>query len=363
MNYRRKTLIIIGMSINFIVSFVLSLVGTLTSGHFTIRGWVISFLISFFIAVIITKFVNMKVMEEKYLAKHNLKRGELKANIMLPLLSDLLMTPVITIAMVSFSLGMANMGMSRGIKTIEDKRATLTSEVEAAEKELTEVEAQISVKQADLDKKQAALDDYTKQLGDKQAELGPMQAELDEKQKAIEEIQSSGATGPSIGAQLEELGTSVGELAPKVGELNAEIGDLQSKIGPLGGEIGQLKGEIGPLNGRVQALNGEISGKKDGIADQTADIDKLKGEKFTLKKYFIVLLRSMIISLIVAYIVIAIFKPLIQKITFSKMKISTDELRDEEQARAITENALKNATHKNKKGNDKGGMNDQTEGW
>lgn len=349
MNYRRKTLIIIGMSINFIVSFVLSLVGTLTSGHFTIRGWVISFLISFFIAVIITKFVNMKVMEEKYLAKHNLKRGELKANIMLPLLSDLLMTPVITIAMVSFSLGMANMGMSRGIKTIEDKRATLTSEVEAAEKELTEVEAQISVKQADLDKKQA--------------ELGPMQAELDEKQKAIEEIQSSGATGPSIGAQLEGLGTSVGELAPKVGELNAEIGDLQSKIGPLGGEIGQLKGEIGPLNGRVQALNGEISGKKDGIADQTADIDKLKGDKFTLKKYFIVLLRSMIISLIVAYIVIAIFKPLIQKITFSKMKISTDELRDEEQARAITENALKNATHKNKKGNDKGGMNDQTEGW
>lgn len=75
------------------------------------------------------------------------------------------------------------------------------------------------------------------------------------------------------------------------------------------------------------------------------------------------LLRSLVLSLVVAYIVIAIFKPLIQKIAFAKMGIDSEELRDTVQSRAVTENALENAANKNKNDSNKGGMSDQTEGW
>lgn len=95
----------IGMSflMGIVLSFFLSLVGTLSGGHFTIPSWLISFLISFVISIIIGLLVPMKPVLDKADAKAGLKPGTLPARFFESLISDLIYTPIISLCMVSFA--------------------------------------------------------------------------------------------------------------------------------------------------------------------------------------------------------------------------------------------------------------------
>ncbi|WP_051688586.1 hypothetical protein [Butyrivibrio sp. AE2032] len=89
------------------MSFCLSLVGTLTSGHFTPIGFVISFVISSIISLLIGFIIPMGKVSEGARAKAKLERGSIKARLLETFISDLIYTPVITLAMVFFAYKMA----------------------------------------------------------------------------------------------------------------------------------------------------------------------------------------------------------------------------------------------------------------
>lgn len=91
------------------LSFCLSLVGTLTSGHFTPSGWVVSFLASTVISLIIGFFVPMKKVLDSADEKAGLKPNTLPARFLESLISDVIYTPIITLSMVA----LAYMGLSR----------------------------------------------------------------------------------------------------------------------------------------------------------------------------------------------------------------------------------------------------------
>lgn len=101
----RQISILMGITL----SFCLSLVGTLTSGHFTVPGWLLSFVASTVISLIIGFFVPMKRVLDGVDKKAGLQPGTLGARCMESLISDLIYTPVITLAMV----GLAFAGLSR----------------------------------------------------------------------------------------------------------------------------------------------------------------------------------------------------------------------------------------------------------
>ncbi len=105
----------IGHEISFflglILSFFLALVGTLSGGHFTVPGWLLSFLISFLISMIIGLLVPMKPVLDAVDRKAGLKSGTLGARFLESLISDLIYTPVITFCMVLFAyLNVRRMG-------------------------------------------------------------------------------------------------------------------------------------------------------------------------------------------------------------------------------------------------------------
>lgn len=97
----------VGMKMSLLMavslSFCLSLLGNLTSGHFTVPGFLSSFVISFLISLVIGFLVPMKktgdaVIEKAHLTPHTLPARALEA-----LVSDLIYTPFITLCMTALA--------------------------------------------------------------------------------------------------------------------------------------------------------------------------------------------------------------------------------------------------------------------
>ena len=85
------------------MSLCLSLVGNLTSGHFRVPAFLVSFAISFAISLLIGLLAPMQKITGAVNRRFRLKPGTLEARCAGALVSDLLYTPVITVAMVTFS--------------------------------------------------------------------------------------------------------------------------------------------------------------------------------------------------------------------------------------------------------------------
>ena len=94
----------IGMTVSIFMgvsmSFFLSLTGTLTSGHFTIPSWMISFAVSTLISLIIGFLVPMKKVNDKVVGAFKLRPFSFPARCMESFVSDLIYTPVMTFCMV-----------------------------------------------------------------------------------------------------------------------------------------------------------------------------------------------------------------------------------------------------------------------
>ena len=78
------------------LSFFLSLVGTGTSGHFTVRSWIDSFIISTSVSMLMGFVIPVRYIVEKVCAKYNLQEGDLNTRLVESLITDLLFTPLMT---------------------------------------------------------------------------------------------------------------------------------------------------------------------------------------------------------------------------------------------------------------------------
>ena len=99
----RKMSIVMGI----LMSFCLSLTGTLTSGHFTPVGFLISFVISTIISLLIGFILPVGKIGGDVCGKMGLKRGSIGFRLMETFILDLLYTPVITLALVFLAYKMA----------------------------------------------------------------------------------------------------------------------------------------------------------------------------------------------------------------------------------------------------------------
>ena len=82
------------------MSFCLSLIGTLTSGHFTLVGFIVSFLVSSVISLIIGFILPIGKITGGVCGKMGLQRGSVKFRLMESFVSDLIYTPIMTLVMV-----------------------------------------------------------------------------------------------------------------------------------------------------------------------------------------------------------------------------------------------------------------------
>ena len=99
----------LGMSIRMglLMSFCLSLVGTLSSGHFTVPGFILSFVVSTIISMIIGFVIPMGKVTNFLAGKLGLKQGTLPERFFSSFISDLIYTPIMTFCMVFLAYQMA----------------------------------------------------------------------------------------------------------------------------------------------------------------------------------------------------------------------------------------------------------------
>ncbi|MGN0665316.1 MAG: hypothetical protein ACI4KF_02185 [Huintestinicola sp.] len=225
-NTMRKMGLSMSMLMGLTMSFVLSLVGTLGGGHFTVGGWVKSFVVSLIISIILGFIVPMKKLSDGACAKCNVPIHSTKGKLLSALISDLIYTPLITIIMVTLAVTGAGKA----------------------------IDAQISAKNAALEEAQSSLAVLTQELNEVSASLETCQPEETESLKAKE---------------------------------------------------GELNGKIGELNGNIQQLNGEIQG--------------MSAAKPPLVP---VLIRSLILTLVVGYIVIFLIQPIYLKMLMKKFGLT-----------------------------------------
>ena len=94
----------IGMTVSICMgitmSFFLSLIGTGLSGHFTVPGWLISFLVSTVVSLLIGFLIPMKKVTDGATKALKLKPQSLPARCVESFISDIIYTPLITFIMV-----------------------------------------------------------------------------------------------------------------------------------------------------------------------------------------------------------------------------------------------------------------------
>lgn len=101
----------IGIKMNFMMglsmSILLSLVGTLLGGHFTVPSWLFSLGISFVISIVIGFAVPIKKLGDGLCEKCKTNPMSFKGTLISAIVSDLIYTPIITIVMVVLMLNLA----------------------------------------------------------------------------------------------------------------------------------------------------------------------------------------------------------------------------------------------------------------
>ena len=103
----RKAGIRMGLMMGGTISFVNSLIGTLSSGRFTLGGFLLSFLVSFLVSFGLGLLVPIKRISDALIRKMGLKLGTLKARLLEALVSDLVYSPLMTFVMVYLAYSQA----------------------------------------------------------------------------------------------------------------------------------------------------------------------------------------------------------------------------------------------------------------
>ena len=112
----RRMSIMMGITI----SCILSLVGTLLSGHFTIVSYLVSFALSTVISLILGLVVPIKKIGDAIIAKLKLVAGKLPAKIISSLVSTCIYTPIIVLAMITLAFNQANTQIDKQIDILQN---------------------------------------------------------------------------------------------------------------------------------------------------------------------------------------------------------------------------------------------------
>ncbi len=110
--------IFMGVSLSFFLSFV----GVLSSGHFTLIGWLLSFFISALISIIVGLVIPIRKICTACCAKCGFKERTLPFHLLDSLISDLIYTPFLTFVMGFLACFMAKRQVAKAFEAGTDPK-------------------------------------------------------------------------------------------------------------------------------------------------------------------------------------------------------------------------------------------------
>lgn len=227
----------IGLPMNILMSVTISMVcaavGMSISGHFTIKSYLISVLISSVIAFLIgLSPIAPKKVGDAVIAKFQLTDGTVKANAVSALVTNLVMCPILSLSMITFSVTGANIDITNSYNKLTDERNSLMAEQSA-----------LLERQADL---QTQIDENAKYFEDLGIDMSSFNLADEESQKAFKtEVEAIPDLKP-------------GEVNPKIEEIigmSGGVANMQNGIDEMQKGIdGMAQGLQNMENGRPSIL-------------------------------------------------------------------------------------------------------------
>lgn len=162
-----------GIMMALTMSFCASLAGTISSGHFTVVGWLLSFVLSAIVSLIIGLVIPMKKIGDAVISKFKLVAGKLPAKLINSLISTIIMTPLMVLVVtVALAFPQANKGIDNAI-------AEKNAEIEKTTQEITAVQQEM-----------ATMDKTSPAFGGKAQQLGGLTGKKEGLTKAVQDIEA-----------------------------------------------------------------------------------------------------------------------------------------------------------------------------
>ncbi|MBP5581856.1 MAG: DUF2798 domain-containing protein [Ruminococcus sp.] len=294
------------------MSLVLSFAGSMLSGHFTLKSYLVSVMISFIISLMIGTFLPMKPLSDKVCAKLGAAPRSAKERIISSLVLNTIYSPIMTVIMCFTMIYLSGVEIDRQAAELGLQAAELVSE----QTELC----------SSADK---AYDKYvsgTTQINIKKDELGALQDEYDQMefdyQRALRREERSQKA-------LTELEESIEKASPQdkpaleAGRAKAEA-DAQADhdaAQKLKDDVNQMKVRMIAVNATIYQLGEgldkqlDISEKnKKAAEDMQGGIDELNaarnGMLMEKPSFLREIGRSLLVCYVIGFILIMIIQPL-----------------------------------------------------
>lgn len=150
LTFIKKIGIIMSILMGVTLSFFMSLLGTLTSGHFTVISWLISFGISLVISLIIGFIVPMQRIEAAACRKAKLRPGTLPATLLSALISNTIYTPIMSVVMSVIMITASTSGLRGEIARTEYELDSVNATIASVNEELERIDSTDPAKAGDL---------------------------------------------------------------------------------------------------------------------------------------------------------------------------------------------------------------------
>ena len=250
LNNKIRLYVSIGMSVAN--SIVLSLLGTLTSGHFTIKTWLISLAISLGVSFGLSLLIPMKEVGEWVCRKFKTHDKAVKGRFLSGAACNLIMSPLMALVMTVTMV-------SGGIRQTTAARADL-------EAKITELTEQRDEKQAELDALETTHDTLQKEHDELQAQRDEKQAELD----ALKE-----GTADMTGEASVQSETPSAETPSVPSPPMSAIDNLTDAVDGMNEGLKKQENALTEQEGGIAALTSAIDGMNEGIEEQTKAHDSI----------------------------------------------------------------------------------------
>ena len=319
----RKIGMRMGLIMNTFNTIIFSTIGTLSSGHFSWKGWCVGACAGWITGAIITAIVPPKKVSDWLLAKTKTDGNTLKGKFLSSLSTNFIIMPVMSlvmgVAMPTFSANgilrsadaleqevvamqqqqddlkaqQADLISQRdNLKTQQDELRTKMEQTieEAVNNALAERQASIdglnasrSELQGNYDTMKAEVDDLQAQLdaAESPAEKGPLQGQIDGKTQALAEMQNGlDEQQKAIDEITASMNSTRDEITKSISEGTPEKPGMQSGIDEMQTGIDEMQKGIDGMQEGIDGMQQGIDGKSQGVAAQREAAAQIKGNIF-----------------------------------------------------------------------------------
>ena len=264
-----------GFVMNTFNTLVFSTIGTLSSGHASLKSWLIGAGIGWLTGALITSIVDVKDTQDWVLAKTKLSDKTFKGRAIASLTTSVIIFPLMTVMMGVAMPMLSAKSMETGVAQTRIELMDLKQQ----QYDLKTQQYDLKLEQADLKSQQAVLVEkksgLESQRDNLQAQLDEMLVDVNALKASLEKAATPAEKGP-ISGQLEGKQKAADDMQAGIDGINNGIAEVTGGIEGQQKGIDEMQSGIEEMQSGIDGMQGGIDGMTQSIEGRTQAIEGIK---------------------------------------------------------------------------------------